>query len=134
MEEVRHKNYNFTIFDMGGQKSIRPLWKHYNFMGEAKVLLFVVDSSDKERVDEAQEELEKISQVEEVRDAVYLILAHKIDLDTAMHPVELIERLKLDEVLEGRLWEIMDTSATTGENILEGLDWICTQLEKKEKM
>ena len=42
-----------------------------------KRLIFVVDSSDKERVDIAKEELSKMLSEEELRDAVLLVFANK---------------------------------------------------------
>ena len=40
--QVDYKNISFTVWDVGGQDKIRPLWRHYytNTQG----LIFVVDS------------------------------------------------------------------------------------------
>ena len=40
-----------TCWDVGGQSKIRPLWRHY-FMNTHGVI-FVIDSNDKQRIDEA---------------------------------------------------------------------------------
>lgn len=55
VETVEYKNIKFTVWDVGGQDKIRLLWRHYyqNTQG----LIFVVDSSDKDRIDIAREEL-----------------------------------------------------------------------------
>lgn len=29
VETVKYKNINFTVWDVGGQDKIRPLWRHY---------------------------------------------------------------------------------------------------------
>ena len=29
VETVEYKNINFTVWDVGGQDKIRPLWRHY---------------------------------------------------------------------------------------------------------
>lgn len=49
VETVEYKNISFTVWDVGGQDKIRPLWRHYyqNTQG----LIFVVDSNDRDRVD-----------------------------------------------------------------------------------
>lgn len=44
-----------TIWDVGGQTRIRALWRYYYSNCEA--VIFVVDSNDRERIDEAAEEL-----------------------------------------------------------------------------
>merc|ERR1712230_156152 len=72
---VEYKNISFTVWDVGGQDKIRPLWRHYyqNTQG----VIFVVDSNDRDRIEDAREELHKILQEDEMRDAVLLILANK---------------------------------------------------------
>ena len=64
VETVEYKNISFTVWDVGGQDKIRPLWRHYyqNTQG----LIYVVDSSDKERVEESREELHKMLNEEEL--------------------------------------------------------------------
>ena len=58
VETVEYKNISFTVWDVGGQDKIRPLWKHY--FQNTQGLIFVVDSNDRERVAEAQDELQKM--------------------------------------------------------------------------
>ncbi|CAI7843174.1 unnamed protein product [Closterium sp. NIES-53] len=55
VETVEYKNISFTVWDVGGQDRIRPLWKHY--FQHTNGLIFVVDSNDKDRVAEARDEL-----------------------------------------------------------------------------
>merc|ERR1712134_23258 len=55
VETVEYKNICFTVWDVGGQDKIRPLWRHY--FQNTQGLIFVVDSNDRERITEAQEEL-----------------------------------------------------------------------------
>merc|ERR1712032_14615 len=57
VESVEYKNISFTVWDIGGQDKIRKLWRYY-YQG-TNGLIFVVDSSDRERIDIAQEELAK---------------------------------------------------------------------------
>lgn len=58
VETVEYKNISFTVWDVGGQDKIRPLWRHY--FQNTQGLIFVVDSNDKERITEASEELAKM--------------------------------------------------------------------------
>ena len=58
VETVEYKNICFTVWDVGGQDKIRPLWRHY--FQNTQGLIFVVDSNDRERIVEAQEELQKM--------------------------------------------------------------------------
>ena len=63
---------------MGGQDKIRPLWRHY-YTG-TQGLIFVVDCADRDRVDEARQELHRIINDREMKDAIILIFANKQDL------------------------------------------------------
>ena len=93
VETVERKNINFTMWDVGGQDNIRLLWRHY--YANAQGLIFVVDSSDEERIDNAREELQYMMAEDELKDTVLLVLANKQDLPGAMTPSEMAERLSL---------------------------------------
>merc|ERR1712193_489855 len=58
VETVEYKNLSFTVWDVGGQDKIRPLWRHY-YQG-TNCLIYVVDSNDRDRVEDAKEELSKM--------------------------------------------------------------------------
>jgi ADP-ribosylation factor protein 6 len=67
-----------SLQDVGGQDKIRPLWRHY-YTG-TQGLIFVVDSQDRERIDEARQELHRIVNDREMRDCLLLVFANKQDL------------------------------------------------------
>merc|ERR1712159_177642 len=52
VETVEYKNISFTVWDVGGQDKIRPLWRHY--YQQTQALIFVVDSNDRERLSTAR--------------------------------------------------------------------------------
>mmetsp|Transcript_11643 Transcript_11643/g.40781 ORF Transcript_11643/g.40781 Transcript_11643/m.40781 type:complete len:184 (-) Transcript_11643:1433-1984(-) len=128
VETVEYKNISFTVWDVGGQDKIRPLWRHYyqNTQG----LIFVVDSNDRDRVDDAKAELDKLLSEDELREATLLVFANKQDLPRAMTPAEITDKLGLHS-LRGREWFIQATCATTGDGLYEGLDWLSATLSKK---
>lgn len=122
VETVTYKNTKFNVWDVGGQDKIRPLWRHY-FSG-TQGLVFVIDSSDRDRLEEAKTELARIIQDREMKDALLLVFANKQDLPNAMKPDELSRRLKLDEIARDHIWKVEPSCATTGEGIFEGLAWL----------
>ena len=81
VETVEYKNISFTVWDVGGQDKIRPLWRHY--FQNTQGLIFVVDSNDRDRVSEARDELHRMLNEDELRDAVLLVFANKQDLPNA---------------------------------------------------
>ena len=96
METVEYKNICFTVWDVGGQDKIRPLWRHY--FQNTQGLIFVVDSNDRERIGEAHDELQKMLQEDELRDAHLLVFANKQDLPNAMSASELTDKLGLQSL------------------------------------
>ena len=142
VESVEYKNISFTVWDVGGQDKIRPLWRHYyqNIQG----IIFVVDSNDRDRIDDsnanhddeqrtksAKEELQLMLNEDELRDAALLVFANKQDLPNAMKLQEVTERLGLNKI-RNRQWFIQGSSAPTGVGLYEGLDWLSTTLSKSQ--
>lgn len=72
---IRVFNSPSTVWDVGGQDKIRPLWRHYyqNTQG----LIFVVDSNDRDRVDAARDELHRMLNEDELRESILLVFANK---------------------------------------------------------
>jgi len=124
VETVEYKNISFTVWDVGGQDKIRPLWRHYyqNTQG----LIYVVDSSDKERIAESKDELHKMLGEDELRDAIVLVFANKQDLPQAIPVPELTTRLELNKLR--RKWYVQAACATQGTGLYEGLDWLSEAL------
>uniref|UniRef100_A0A9L0K5F6 Uncharacterized protein n=1 Tax=Equus asinus TaxID=9793 RepID=A0A9L0K5F6_EQUAS len=129
VETVEYKNISFTVWDVGGQDKIRPLWRHY--FQNTQGLIFVVDSNDRERVNEAREELTRMLAEDELRDAVLLVFVNKQDLPNAMNAAEITDKLGLHS-LRQRNWYIQATCATSGDGLYEGLDWLSNQLKNQK--
>merc|ERR1711988_1305342 len=121
VETVEYKNINFTVWDIGGQDKIRKLWRYY-YQG-TQGLIFVLDSNDRDRIEDAREELAKMLMEEEMRDAVLLVFANKQDLPNAMTAAEVTEKLGLYS-MRNRQWFMQSTCASTGDGLHEGLDWL----------
>jgi len=128
VETVEYKNISFTVWDVGGQDKIRPLWRHY--FQNTQGIIFVIDSNDRERVSEAREELQRMLNEDELRDALLLVFANKQDLPNAQAASELTDKLGLHS-LRQRTWYIQATCATSGDGLYEGLEWLSTNLKKR---
>ena len=128
VETLNYKGLNFTVWDVGGQDKIRVLWKHYYQNTDG--IIFVVDSNDHDRIEDAAEELKKMLAEEELEKCPVLIVANKQDLEGHLDP-EIIEDMMGMKQYEGRVYHVQATSAVTGYGIKEGLDWIAEVLLKK---
>eukprot|EP00126_Sphaerothecum_destruens_P004168 Sdes_comp18035_c0_seq4m7359 len=129
VETVEYKNISFTVWDVGGQDKIRPLWRHY--FQNTQGLIFVVDSNDRDRIAEAKDELQKMLAEDELRDAIVLVFSNKQDLPNALSAGEITEKLGLNS-LRNRKWYIQATCATSGDGLYEGLDWLSNELASKK--
>lgn len=74
VETVEYKNICFTVWDVGGQDKIRPLWRHY--FQNTQGLIFVVDSNDRERIVEAEKELQNMVNICDV--IIFFFFFYKI--------------------------------------------------------
>ena len=66
------------MWDIGGQKTIRPYWR--NYYENTELLIYVVDASDRKRTDEAGFELDEILGEEKLATVPLLVFANKADL------------------------------------------------------
>eukprot|EP01061_Rhynchopus_euleeides_P017709 TRINITY_DN2936_c0_g1_i13.p3 TRINITY_DN2936_c0_g1~~TRINITY_DN2936_c0_g1_i13.p3 ORF type:complete len:199 (+),score=47.80 TRINITY_DN2936_c0_g1_i13:66-599(+) len=127
VETVEYNDLKFTVWDIGGQDKLRPLWTHYYASTDA--VIFVVDSNDLERIDEVREELHNMLGDENLDDDVpLLVFANKQDLPNALSPEELTDKLGLRSV--ARDWYVQPASAVMNEGIFEGFDWMCGVLKR----
>jgi ADP-ribosylation factor protein 1 len=124
VESVDYKNVSFTLWDVGGQKKIRPLWRHYYDNTDA--VIFVVDSTDIRRLDEARQVLGTLLQGVAMRKSPFLVCSNKTDLPGSISTAELTERLGLSQVTSHR-WFVQPTNCT-GTGLHEGLDWLIASL------
>lgn len=126
VETVEYKNISFTVWDVGGQDKIRPLWRYY--FQNTQGIIFVVDSNDRDRISEAKDELQQMLSVDELKNALVLVFANKQDLPNAMSAAEVTDKLGLHSMRQ-RSWYIQAACATTGDGLYEGLEWLSSKLK-----
>lgn len=126
VEKVQYKNVIFTVWDVGGQEKLRPLWRHY--FNSTDGLIFVVDCQDRERVGKAAEEFKAIVQDPLMLHSAILVFANKQDMKGCLTPAEVCEALGLRN-LKGRAWHVQSSIAIRGEGLYEGLDWLANTLK-----
>ncbi|CAO3593099.1 unnamed protein product [Absidia cylindrospora] len=128
VETVEYKNISFTVWDVGGQDKIRPLWRHY--FQNTEGIIFVVDSNNCDCVSEARDELQRMLNEDELRDSLLLVFANKQDLPNAMNAAEITDKLGLHS-LRNRQWYIQSACATSGDGLYEGLEWLSANLKRR---
>ncbi|ONH69406.1 ADP-ribosylation factor-like protein 1 [Cyberlindnera fabianii] len=129
VETLSYKNLKLNVWDLGGQTSIRPYWRCY--YANTAAVIFVVDSTDKERIDTASKELHMMLSEEELTDSALLVFANKQDQPGALTAAEVSKALNLSDLKE-RSWSIVASSAIKGEGLTEGLDWLIDVIKDEQ--
>ncbi|KAL0404522.1 UNVERIFIED_CONTAM: ADP-ribosylation factor 1, partial [Sesamum radiatum] len=134
VETVQYNNIKFQVWDLGSEIGItvvsghiftgtsllpEPYWRCY--FPNTQAIIYVVDSSDTDRLVVAKEEFHAILEEEELKGAVVLLFANKQDLPGALDDAAITEALELHKI-KNRQWSIFKTSAIKGEGLFEGLD------------
>ncbi|XP_063264249.1 ADP-ribosylation factor-like protein 14 [Prinia subflava] len=118
------KDFTLTIWDVGGQKKMRELWS--NFLEDTDGLLYVVDSSDKRRLDKSRREFELILKNDSIKNVPVVVLANKQDVPGALNAEEITRKFKMKKYCSDRNWYVQPCCAITGEGLPEALQRVAT--------
>lgn len=124
VEEIDVGSVKFRAWDLGGHRQVRAWWRDY--FVEADAIVFVVDSSDTERLNEAREELAVLLAEPSLRDLKGLVvLGNKSDLQGSLNSDQLISALALqDSIEEGRPIGVFRCSLVDGTGYLDAFKWL----------
>ncbi|XP_077402115.1 ADP-ribosylation factor-like protein 13B isoform X2 [Vanacampus margaritifer] len=134
--DLKQGKFEVTIFDLGGGKRIRAIWK--NYYSESHGVVFVVDSSDAQRIQETRETMAEVLQHPRIAGKPVLVLANKQDQEGAMAEADIIENLSLEKLVNENkcLCQIEPCSAVLGygkkvdKSIKRGLSWLLNNIAK----
>ncbi|CAH7684302.1 ADP-ribosylation factor-like 2 [Phakopsora pachyrhizi] len=129
IDTLMHKNFSLNIWDIGGQTSLRAYWR--NYFESTDSMVWVIDSVDRERLNDTKFELDKLLLEERLQGASLLVFANKQDLDGSLSISELEDVLDLKSKSKSHNWKILDCSAIEGTNLTEGLDWIVDEAKSR---
>ncbi|XP_048838587.1 ADP-ribosylation factor-like protein 13A isoform X2 [Brienomyrus brachyistius] len=128
--ELRVDNFLVTLLDVGGGGESRGAWRQ--LCGEAHGIIFVVDSSDGQRVPEARGLLTDVLQQPRVARKPLLLLANKQDKMDALLLSDLMEALSLEKLVNlsrspchiEPSSALVDVRRWTDRKTLRGLRWL----------
>ncbi|OBS81528.1 hypothetical protein A6R68_20261 [Neotoma lepida] len=147
IKTLEHRGFKLNIWDVGGQKSLRSYWR--NYFESTDGLIWVVDSADRQRMQDCQRELQSLLVEEDLNHvatfqlvegqgtferrlagATLLIFANKQDLPGALSSNAIQEALDLASI-RSHHWRIQGCSAVTGEDLLPGIDWLLDDISSR---
>ncbi|KAG4261243.1 hypothetical protein FPRO03_11794 [Fusarium proliferatum] len=113
----------FKLFDYAGNPHWRPCWR--SFMSRLQAVVFVIDSTDMDALQEAKMELIGLLEEDMLEQQPFLVLANKQDNSKAMSVAKLTEYLDIQQYLDRpSKCRVQSTSALTGEGLATGLEWV----------
>lgn len=119
--------YNISAWDVGGQTTLRGFWS--NYFDKLDVIVWVIDSSSIERLEELYQELrEKVILQDQLVGTYFCVMINKIDLvgeeqrDEIRYAVE--QRLGLLRELPSEKYTIQMVSGVSGEGLEAVMEWV----------
>ncbi|KAF5556598.1 ADP-ribosylation factor [Fusarium mexicanum] len=123
-------NQEFKLFDYAGNPHWRPCWR--SFMSRLQAVVFVIDSTNRDSLQEAKTELAWLLKEDMLEQQPFLVLANKQDDPKAMSVAEMTKHLDIQQYLDRpSKCRVQPTSALTGEGLAAGLDWVRDVLGKR---
>lgn len=119
---------NLNFWDIGGQASLRSYWK--NYYENTDGLIWVVDSCDKNRLNDCKAELRSMLKQEKLSGATLLIFCNKQDVEGALKEEEIRDFQELD-LISTRHWGIIPCSAVTGFGLYDGIEWLVDDMSSR---
>ncbi|XP_037683189.1 ADP-ribosylation factor-like protein 14 [Choloepus didactylus] len=112
------KRISLTVWDVGGQEKMRTVWCCY--CENTDGLLYVVDSTDKQRLEDSRREFEHILKNEHIKKIPVVLLANKQDIPGALSAEDITRMFKMKELCSDRNWYVQPCCAITGDGLAEG--------------
>ena len=128
VKSLMQNDFKLNVWDIGGQKSIRPYWR--NYFDHTDALIYVIDSADQNRMEETGIELGQLLSEEKLDGVPLMVLANKQDLLNALTVEEISEGLNLPSIRD-RPWNIQPCSAKNGDGLQEGMEWIVENMTSR---
>ncbi|KAH7267574.1 ADP-ribosylation factor family-domain-containing protein [Fusarium redolens] len=128
IKTIDYEGYKLNIWDVGGQKTLRSYWR--NYFEKTDALIWVVDATDRLRIQDCRDELQGLLLEERLAGASLLVFANKTDVEGCMTEEEILSELQLESIRTHR-WHILPCSAMTGANLKEGLSWVVEDAKKR---
>ena len=129
LAKFKHKGTQVVLWDLGGQPKMRTLWERY--YSEANTVVFVVDSTDTGRFQEAYAAFREVTSSPLLRNVPMVILANKQDLSGAATLADIAKVfLPQAHLVAHQQQRLFGISALTGQGVHEALETACTEAKR----
>jgi len=122
---IETKGIRINFFDLGGQQGLRSIWEKY--YSDSNAVLFVVDSADSERLQEAKQTFESVMEEQKLESLPLLLVVNKQDINDALSAESIAELFEI-QTRSSRRIRVQPVSAITGAGLVEGVQWLAENL------
>ncbi|CAM9927402.1 unnamed protein product [Ectocarpus sp. 12 AP-2014] len=126
IDEFQLGGVSFKAWDLGGHEAVRYLW--FDFLSDSHAIVFMVDSADGERLEEAHWELSEMLSDANLDGVPVAVLYNKSDLPDAWPAEKLEGMLDLARLEARRPIKTFVTSVLRGEGYPDAFRWLGTHL------
>lgn len=130
IKSLQQDGLKLNVWDIGGQREIRPYWK--NYYNNTDALIYVVDSSDEPRLAECVDELTQLLAEDDLQKVPLLVFANKQDIESSLQADEVMDTLQLGNI-QDREYNIVACSAISKDGLQEGMDWVIETINAQTK-
>lgn len=123
-----YKNFSMKIFRIGSGADCFSIYR--SFFLDSDGVIFVIDSSDRNKIEEARDYLFRFDDDEALKNSVFLIFANKQDLENSMNSEKLQQKLEIKKIKHE--CKIVECCAYMKEDLYNGLQWICETIKNKD--
>ncbi|KAK7101141.1 ADP-ribosylation factor-related protein 1-like [Littorina saxatilis] len=118
-----------NFWDLGGQEELQSLWDKY--YAESHAIIYVVDSSDRERIEESKAAFDKMVVNSSLHGVPLLLLANKQDLQGCMSLGSVKDVFNpIPQVVGDRDCSTEAVSALRGDGVYEGINWLAECIKR----
>ena len=128
-DKFSFQGLTFQAWDVGGHETVRHIWGDY--VCECSAVLFLVDATDINRMEEAGFELDALIGEHIVADIPIALLFNKCDLPNAISSKDICQRLNYDELVQNHGADKISAfriSVLRGEGYQQAFRWVATFL------
>ncbi|KAI1295574.1 ADP-ribosylation factor-related protein 1 [Halotydeus destructor] len=120
---IEAQSVRLNFWDLGGQEELQALWDKYYM--ESHGVIYIVDSSDIERIEESKAAFDKMIANETLAGVPLLLVANKQDVPEALSLIRIKEIYKSStQLIGGRDFHSVAASALRGDGINESIEWM----------
>lgn len=123
--DVLDECVSFVAWHAGAENKNLPDWSNPVFQNPYAII-FMVDSSEPERLPQARRALQRLNEDERLCDIPLLVFANKQDMPGAMSVEELTNKLG-DQ--GQRPWTVQSASAYDGVGLYDGFQWLAPNVK-----